>query len=85
MAESHHQRIDLVCRFTKRLGTKRFNLTTREPLTYFLIAPFVVGEDRPPTVFGVGMMVQGSFFELEYAAKKRRTRRELFLAEMDRV
>jgi transposase, IS5 family len=31
------------------------------------------------------MMVQGSFCELEYGAKKRRTRRELFLAEMDRV
>src|SRR6266478_4082630 len=31
------------------------------------------------------MLRQGSFSDLEYANKKRRTRRELFLAEMDAV
>ena len=30
-------------------------------------------------------MGQGSFSDLEYANKKRRTRREVFLAEMDAV
>src|SRR5471030_861456 len=31
------------------------------------------------------MFRQGSFSDLEYAAKKRRTRREVFLAEMETV
>src|SRR3974390_1866957 len=31
------------------------------------------------------MLGQGSFSDLEYAHKKRRTRRELFLAEMEAV
>jgi transposase, IS5 family len=37
------------------------------------------------TISGVMMVRQGSFSDLEYAGKKRRTRRELFLAEMEAV